>query len=91
MGKPKVLVTGGAGFMGSHLTNELMQRGHQVIVLDDLSGGFEENVNPEAQFICGSITDEKLVKSIFLKRTDRLCIPFSSVRGGGSQPFHQEV
>jgi UDP-glucose 4-epimerase len=67
MEKSKVLVTGGAGFMGSHLADELMNWGHQVIVLDDLSGGFEENVNPKAEFIHGSITDEKLVKSIFSK------------------------
>jgi UDP-glucose 4-epimerase len=61
----KMLVTGGAGFMGSHLTNELVDRGHLVTVLDDLSGGFPENVNARARFISGSIADEDLVKAIF--------------------------
>lgn len=65
MKKPKVLVTGGAGFMGSHMTDELLRRNHEVIVLDDLSGGFAENVNSQARFINGSILDEKLVKKIF--------------------------
>lgn len=59
------LVTGGAGFIGAHTTNELIKMGHQVIVLDDLSGGFIENVNTNATFIQGSVTDESLVKKIF--------------------------
>ncbi|MBS1652037.1 MAG: NAD-dependent epimerase/dehydratase family protein [Bacteroidetes bacterium] len=61
----KSLVTGGAGFIGAHLTNELIKEGHQVVVLDDLSGGFEENVNPQATFIKGSITDHQLLEKIF--------------------------
>jgi UDP-glucose 4-epimerase len=62
---PTSLVTGGAGFIGAHVTNELLQMGHQVIVLDDLSGGFEENVNASAVFIKGSINDEQLIASLF--------------------------
>lgn len=62
---PVSLVTGGAGFIGTHVTNELVNMGHQVIVLDDLSGGFEENVNPKAIFIKGSILDDKLLKDLF--------------------------
>lgn len=42
----KVLVTGGAGFIGSHIADQLMARGHEVHVLDDLSGGKRENVSP---------------------------------------------
>jgi len=59
------LVTGGAGFIGSHLTNDLIKRGHKVIVLDDLSGGFEENVNKEAVFVKGSITNHLLLEELF--------------------------
>lgn len=59
------LVTGGAGFIGAHVTNELIKLGHHVIVLDDLSGGYEENINPKALFIRGSITDHELVQRIF--------------------------
>ncbi len=61
----KSLVTGGAGFIGAHVTNELVRMGHRVVVLDDLSGGFLENVNPEAIFIKGSITDVTLVEQLF--------------------------
>jgi UDP-glucose 4-epimerase len=59
------LVTGGAGFIGAHVTNELVQMGHKVVVLDDLSGGFEDNVNENAIFVEGSITDVALVEQLF--------------------------
>ena len=62
------LVTGGAGFIGSHVVNHLIsQLKHAVIVLDDLSGGFEENIHPDAIFINGSITDVILVNEVFEK------------------------
>ncbi|MBW2975170.1 NAD-dependent epimerase/dehydratase family protein [Candidatus Woesearchaeota archaeon] len=60
-----ILVTGGAGFIGSHVADALIEKGHDVIVLDDLSGGFKENINPKAIFIEGSITDYELIKRIF--------------------------
>ena len=53
----KVLVTGGAGFIGSHVAEEMVKGNYQVVVLDDLSGGFEENIIPGAEFVCGSISD----------------------------------
>jgi UDP-glucose 4-epimerase len=64
-----ILVTGGAGFIGAHIVNDLLAMGEQVIVLDDLSGGFKENVNPKATFIEGSINDVELVESIFKKHS----------------------
>jgi UDP-glucose 4-epimerase len=61
----KILVTGGAGFIGSHVTEALIARGHDVTVLDDLSGGFVDNVAKEASFVRGSITDVALVNELF--------------------------
>lgn len=62
---PISLVTGGAGFIGSHIADELIYKGHQVIVLDDLSGGVKLQVPDAAQFIEGSITDPTIVKGVF--------------------------
>jgi UDP-glucose 4-epimerase len=60
-----ILVTGAAGFIGSHVTEALVNRGHSVIALDDLSGGYAENVVPGAEFIQGSINDVALVDRLF--------------------------
>jgi UDP-glucose 4-epimerase len=64
----RILVTGGAGFIGSHVTDALISRGHEVVVLDDLSGGFTGNVPDGAEFVEGSITDVKLVDRLFRER-----------------------
>lgn len=63
-----VLVTGGAGFIGSHVAAELCRAGHRIVVLDDLSGGFIENVPAEAELVEGSITDAALVDALFAAR-----------------------
>jgi UDP-glucose 4-epimerase len=65
IGRPTSLVTGGAGFMGSHLGDHLIENGHHVIVLDDLSGGFRENVPQEAIFVQGTILDHGLINRLF--------------------------
>jgi len=62
---PTSLVTGGAGFIGSHVVDELLSRGHRVVVLDDLSGGFEDNVPSGAIFVKGSILDTELIDRLF--------------------------
>ncbi len=62
---PVSLVTGGAGFIGSHVAANLVEDGHQVVVLDDLSGGYLENVPRQAAFVQGSILDQLLVDKLF--------------------------
>ena len=59
------MVTGGAGFVGSHLVEHLQEMRHEVLVLDDLSGGSRENVPVGQKFVEGSITDHGLVNDLF--------------------------
>ncbi len=61
------LVTGGAGFIGSHVARHLLAMNHRVVILDDLSGGFVENIPSGSEFIHGSITDVHLIELLFTK------------------------
>ncbi|MBI3587229.1 MAG: NAD-dependent epimerase/dehydratase family protein [Ignavibacteriales bacterium] len=63
-----ILVTGGAGFIGSHVVDAYIADGHNVVVVDDLSAGFKENVNPRAEFYKLDIRSEEL-EQIFRKHT----------------------
>ncbi|MFT4534322.1 MAG: UDP-glucose 4-epimerase [Saprospiraceae bacterium] len=61
----KYLITGGAGFIGSHIAEFLSNQGHEVTVLDSLRTGFVENLNNlKVQFVEGDIRDKKLVKNL---------------------------
>ncbi|MBU2575972.1 NAD-dependent epimerase/dehydratase family protein [Patescibacteria group bacterium] len=61
----KILVTGGAGFIGSNLTDRLISEGHQVVILDDFSAGNEKFVNPKSSVIQCDIRDAKKVDQAF--------------------------
>lgn len=69
----KVLVTGGAGFIGSHIVDKCIDAGHQVIVVDNLSTGKRENLNQEAIFHCIDIRDSKL-DEVFQKEQPEVVI-----------------
>jgi len=57
----KILVTGGAGFIASQIADAYIEGGHNVTIIDDLSTGFEKNINPAARFVRLSITDPKTI------------------------------
>ncbi len=63
-----VLVTGGAGYIGSHMVRELVDRGERVVVLDDLSTGFDWAVAPEAELVIGDIGDRVLLDRLMASR-----------------------
>ncbi|MBK8300779.1 MAG: NAD-dependent epimerase/dehydratase family protein [Chitinophagaceae bacterium] len=62
---PTSLITGGAGFIGSHVARHCLDMGHEVIVVDDLSGGFEDHLPAGVKFIKGSITDVTFIEGLF--------------------------
>lgn len=61
----KYLVTGGAGFIGSNLADALIGQGHKVIIIDNLSTGKKENINPKAEFINADIRNLEEIKPYF--------------------------
>ena len=56
----KILITGGAGFIGSHLSDALLAAGHEITIIDDLSSGTKDFLPKEAEFLKMDIRDEKL-------------------------------
>ena len=81
------LVTGGAGFIGSHLVNHLLKQNHKVVVLDDLSGGDKENVNPAALFYKGSILDVDLINKLFKEYRFSYVYHLAAYAAEGLSPF----
>ena len=69
----KILVTGGAGFIGSNVADSFISLGHEVVVLDDLSTGFKENINKKARFYKFDIRSSEVEKVFKDERFDILC------------------
>jgi UDP-glucose 4-epimerase len=72
-----ILVTGGAGYIGSHMTLELVDRGDKVVVLDNLSTGVRSLVSETATFVEGDIRDSKLVRDILARHEVEAVIHFA--------------
>ena len=77
----KYTVTGGAGFIGSNLVDELIERGHEVVVVDNLVSGKEENINPKAKFILADINGCRLGTHLLSSCTDRV---IEAIKGSDS-------
>jgi len=69
----RVLVTGGAGFIGSHIVDRLVQEGHKVSVIDNLSSGKTENLNREAEFYKLDIENPRIEKVIKKEKPEVIC------------------
>ena len=63
----KILVTGGAGFIGSHVADLLVKEGHSVVIVDNLSSGSKDNINPRAKFYHQDLGNWQEIEKIFLE------------------------
>lgn len=84
---PTSLVTGAAGFIGSHVVRHLLDLNHQVVILDDLSGGNRANLHAPALFYEGSILDVELVNSLFEKHQFTYVYHLAAYAAEGLSPF----
>src|SRR5260370_25127732 len=85
----KVVVTGGAGYIGSVVVEELVRRGQTPVVLDDLSTGHRAAVAPDVEFVVGNVGDRALVYGVLSRhRIDAPlhCAAFALVAESGPQP-----
>ena len=73
----KIIVSGGAGFIASHLTDKLIEQGHNVVVIDNLSTGKKENLNPKAKFYEMDICDSK-ISQIFEEEKPEIVFHFAA-------------
>lgn len=91
----KILVTGGAGFIGSHVVDAYLRAGHTVMVMDDLSRGRSSNLNPQACFCVGDIRDRAFVERVFAQQKPEVVNHHAAqmdVRRGVREPvFDAEV
>lgn len=87
MSKGKVLVTGGAGFIGAHVALNLLELGYEVVVLDDLSGGFKENIPAGAQFVEGNVLDHCRLERLFRENGFRYVFHLAAYAAEGLSHF----
>lgn len=87
MSKKTILVTGAAGFMGSHLVDYLIETGHRVCGVDDLSGGFLANVNPKSEFIKLDLRNKAKTAKVISKLKPKLIYHLAADASEGRSQF----
>lgn len=74
----KILVTGGAGFIGSNVADKLIEKGHRVVIIDDFSSGLRENVNSKAIFYQEDLSNHEKIRDIFVKEQPEIIYHFAA-------------
>jgi len=86
----RILVTGGAGYIGSHVVHELSKRNYEILVVDDLRNGSEENLKPQNEFIKGKFQDPEILDRIFSKKIDAI-FHFAAWKAAGESMLEPEM
>lgn len=78
----KILITGGAGYIGSHIVHDLVEHGHETIVFDNLSTGLIQNLHPKSNFIEGDLLNEDDLDKVFENEID-VVFHFAALKAAG--------
>ena len=87
----KILVTGGAGYIGSIVTAQLIEEGHTVVVYDNLSRGHKKAVHPEAVFIKGDLSDREKIEQTLRDHKIEAVMHFAAFIEAGESMVKPEV
>ncbi len=74
-----ILVTGGAGYIGGVCVEKLIDKGHEVVIVDSLETGHKENVNKDATFYCGKVGDKELMDKVFKENKIEIVFHFAGL------------
>lgn len=85
----KILVIGGAGYIGSHVTRAFLDHGYKVTVFDNLRTGLRENLFPEAEFVHGDIMHPEQLRPVMSRGYDG-CVHLSALKAAGQSMFHPD-
>ncbi len=77
--------------MGSHVAAELISGGNEVVILDDLSGGFKENVPQRSTLVAGSVADHELADKIVREEKIEYIFHLAAYASEASKPFHKKI
>ncbi|MEI7694677.1 MAG: UDP-glucose 4-epimerase GalE [Chlorobium sp.] len=86
----KILVIGGAGYIGSHVARAFLDRGYQVTVFDNLQSGFRENLFEEAHFVHGDIMRPEQLRAVMAAGFDG-CVHLAALKAAGQSMLHPEI
>jgi len=85
--KLNILITGGAGYIGSHIVHDLVELGHNTIVFDNLSTGLKQNLHPDSKFIKGDILNKNELQKAFDGKID-IVFHFAALKAAGDSMIH---
>ena len=91
MSNMKIIVVGGAGYIGAHIVDSLCEEGNDVFVFDNLSSGFVENLNEKSKFINGDILNKSFLEEVFKKEKFDAVIHMAALKSPADSIFKSKL